>query len=215
MAFSSESLHSGIAGGCSAPRALVLCALLPIALSGCWTGRLIELGRLHESVVTFDDAALDGEDLRVDYTVEVADVRDEFQAKKRRSAAVPIAALAIHPPVQVDEVPVRRLSAGSRADREVPVDLVIGQRSRARSQGTGLLVAPMVLEIDREDDRHTGFRLCPNTAARCHGYLHSGTLYRDHIAWWVYPIAPLTVLVDLALIPIQLVTLPPMLFAAD
>jgi hypothetical protein len=196
-------------------RGLALAVFMVIAIPGCWTGRLIEWGRLRESVVTFTNAALDGEELRLDYTVEVSDANEQLRSIEERSATVGLAALVTRPEQPVDQFSIKRVSAGSRTGREVPIALAIGQRG-AWPEGTGgVLSAPMVLVVDEQDGRHMGFRLCPIAGDQCQGHLYSAALYRDHVAWWVYPIAPITAIVDLALIPAQAVTLPLLLYYGD
>jgi len=84
------------------------------------------------------------------------------------------------------------------------------------------------VEITEQSGRHVGFRVCPGDADRamtrvrvaenrndCLGYFYSAVLYDDHLAWWIYPLAPFTIALDVALIPIQLVTLPPLLLVSD
>lgn len=186
----------------------MLCALLLIAVPGCWTGRLIESGRLHESVVTYTSAALDSEALRLNYRVEVSDARGRPRSREERSATVALATLAARPERPVDETPVRRVPTGSHTGREVPVALVISRHDAAPVVVAGSPGIQMVLQVYEHDGRHAGFRVCSTTRTRCLGHFHSGALYRDHIAWWVYPVAPLTATVDLALLPLQAVTLP-------
>jgi len=84
------------------------------------------------------------------------------------------------------------------------------------------------VEITEHVGRHLDFRVCPGDSDRrmtrvstadaadlCLGPFHSAALYDDHLAWWIYPLAPITAAIDLALLPIQVVTLPPLLLLGD
>lgn len=170
---------------------------------------------MQESVVRYTAAAVDGENLRLDYTVEVVDARARRHSRERRSASLALADLTGPTEFPVDAFPVRRIPEGSRSGREVPIELVVVQRDGPRASTCCLLGSPVLMEIDEREGRHAGFRLCPTPNDPCEGYFHSASLHRDPIAWWVYPVAPFTVSVDLALFPIQVVTLPVLLVSGD
>jgi hypothetical protein len=193
---------------------LALAPGLLICLTGCWTGHLVEAGRMREEVVTYHAAAVDGERLRLDYTVERVDARQRPRGTKERSAIVAVADLAANPAYPVDAFPVERVSSGSRGGREIPV-MLVSSRNQTSPVVAGASSSSFVMEIDGQGVRHDGFRLCGTSGRGCVGHFHSAALHRDYIVWWVYPLAPLTLGVDAVLFPLQLVTMPPLLAVSD
>jgi hypothetical protein len=175
--------------------------LLSFLAAGCWSGHLFEMGRVRESVVAYHGAFSDGERLLLDYSVELADWRGRPLRHERRAAAVPVAALSAAPELPVDAFPLERVrlsEARSSEDRRLP--LVAADTADAPAG------APYVALLDG-DGRH-GFMLCA-AHDRCQAVFHSEALYRDRTAWWVYPILPFSVALDLALLPGQVIGVAP------
>jgi len=206
----------------SAGRGALLLALVAAALTaapGCWTGHLIEAGRRHESVSVYSSAALEQEALRLDYEVEISNSRGEPLSTSNRSARVALADLAAQPEWPVDEIRVDKLSpsAGNRPPTEEssPIALGVGPPNSTLASLGSSNPSDQVLVIDESGGRHTGFSLCPPTGTECQGRFHSEALYRNHIAWWVYPVIPFTIVVDVALLPFQVVTVPIMIATGD
>ena len=46
--------------------------LFSVVLTGCWTGHLMESGRLHESVLTYERVGIEADVVYVDYVAEIA-----------------------------------------------------------------------------------------------------------------------------------------------
>lgn len=238
-------------------------ATLAILGSGCWTGLLVESGRLHERVARYERISIDGEKLLLDYTVGLSrDARSNPSTSdrlERRAVLLRLADLFVTPPYTVDAFPLERIAAGSCGARTLPMRIVSrtdapGRRGvpsvdplRAifpvgreggedawplhRSVGaSGAGPRELFAEIAEHDGQHLGFRLCPLTTATeharfdtlparlerdCRGDFYSAALYEERFAWWIYPIAPISLAVDIALVPIQLITLPPLLVLSD
>jgi hypothetical protein len=194
---------------------IALLSVLLLGLPGCWTGHLIESGRVRESVLTYRGAALDGELLRLDYTVERIDARHDRKGPEERSALVALADLDAKPEHAVDAFPLRRIPPDERSDGEIPLIVVeAGSQATLASARSPDLGSPIV-EVDSTDGRHEGFRLCSEEGAPCPAHFHSGALTEHTLSWWVYPLAPFAVGVDLALLPLQALTLPPLLLLSD
>ena len=79
----------------------------------------------------------------------------------------------------------------------------------------GLRDARLSVRIKEEGNRHIGFDLCPARGETCLGFFYSAALYDDWIAWWAYPLAPFAIAIDISLLPIQVLTLPPLLAISD
>ena len=176
--------------------------LLSFVVAGCWSGHLFEMGRVRESVVAYHGAFSDGERLLLDYSVELADWRGRPLRHERRAAAVPVAALSAAPELPVDAFPVERMRlSGARSSDDRRLPLVAADTPDAAPG------APYVAVLGG-DGRHAGFLLC---AAHdlCRGVFRSEALYRDHTAWWVYPILPFSVALDLVLLPAQVIGVAP------
>jgi hypothetical protein len=217
---------------------------MAMTLSGCLTGTLIESGRLHERVSRYEHIAIDGHDLVLDYTVEISKSAAGTGAARgrseRRSAILSIKDLDTRPPYPTDAFPIRRVPPRPRV--ATPLQIRISSHG-AGDDSTGLLqpnsavsgapvssltpAAPKV-EVTERAGRHLGFRVCPGEVDRgmtrvrsvrqrndCLGFFYSAVLCDDHLAWWIYPRAPFTIAIDVALLPIQLVTLPPLLLVSD
>lgn len=191
---------------------------LTLTLSGCWTGQLIESARLHETVLTYERISLVGDELRVDYLAELtrdlSGNRIGPLATRLRAASFPIDALAHRPVHPVDDFPLRRIRPGSMSGTPLAIggnrDVRQSSLVEMNSQSGG-----MVANLAESEGRHLGFGLCHVAGEGCVGFFHSGALYRDRISWWVYPVAPFAIALDLALLPIQLFTLPPLIALSD
>lgn len=187
--------------GCSSRR-LGAAALLWLALPGCWTGRLFEAGRVRESVLEYRSAALEGDRLRVEYTAELDGL---FSSRREpRAALLPLAALRAQPPLPVDAFPVERVTPGSPASASPAPATRVPQPSRDD---------PELLRL--EPGPPSGFRLCRAAGGPCSARFYSAALYRDRTAWWVYPLLPLSVALDAALFPLQVVSVGPFFVLGD
>jgi hypothetical protein len=216
-------------------RSIVLCLSAWIA-TGCFTGELIESGRMHERVRSYERIAIVDATVYVDYTTEVATelprrntdwTIDTARSNKKRSATFPLAELTVRPERPVDTFPLLRIPYGRHEGRALPIAIESGSaeadgahfESHAPDPPDGLSAdaSPdsLVARIDAERGRHQGFGLCPATGGRCVGYFHSAALYDDPIAWWVYPIAPFAFAADIAVLPIHVVTLPILIAISD
>ena len=212
--------------------------VLALTLSGCLTGTLIESGRLHERVDRYERVGIAGSDLVVDYTVVIsrsaAETGSTPERTAKRSVMLSLDDLDARPTHPTDAFPLRR--APSRPGIVTPLALKVttgdhgdGSTTTRRRLGIGPdALDPPRVEITERLGRHLGFRLCSDeadrgvtrvsaieSADRCLGYFYSAALYDDHLAWWIYPLAPFAVAIDVALLPIQAVTLPPLLLLSD
>ena len=221
--------------------AMALAMATSMALSGCLTGTLIESGRLHERVSRYERIAIDGHDLVLDYTVEVSKSATGAGPapgrSKRRSAILSIKDLGARPPHPADAFPLQRVPVRPRIATPLQIrissDGVGDGSTRHRrtladvSDVSDWPDAPRA-EVIEHAGRHMGFRVCQGDADRamtrvrnvdtrddCLGYFYSAVLYDDHFEWWIYPLAPFAIAIDVALLPIQLVTLPPLLLVSD
>jgi hypothetical protein len=217
---------------------------MAVALSGCLTGTLIESGRLHERVLRYERIAIDERDLVIGYTVEVSKsatgTGSASGRRERRNAMLSIEELDARPPHPADAFPLRRLRSWPRSATPLTIRTSFddggGGSECTRSP---LSVASHVsdapdasegpqVEITERAGRHLGFRVCAGDTDRgmtrvstletpdhSLGYFYSAALYDDHLAWWIYPLAPFTFAIDIALLPIQVVTLPPLLLLSD
>lgn len=179
---------------------------LAAALSGCWTGRVYELGRLRESVVSYDRAALRKDRILLDYTVEIRGRDGVARERARRAVEIPRAALSARPEHAVDAFPLTRLEATDAARAGRP--LVLWREPAPPPDGNG----PFLALVPGEPGP-AGFLLCQQEL--CEGRFHSEALYRDHTAWWVYALVPFSAALDAALFPGQAVSLAPFFLLGD
>jgi hypothetical protein len=192
-----------------------LLALLMLGLPGCWTGHLIEAGRVQESVVMYRSASLGGETLRVDYTAERFDARRNRKGAAERSVLVTLEDLNAEPEYAVDAFPFQRIAPDERSADAMPLTVIdAGTRTPLASSRPAGRRSPIV-EVDSAGGRHTGFRLCSEEDASCPTHFRSGVLTDYQLSWWVYPLAPFALCVDAALFPLQALTLPPLLLLSD
>ena len=190
-------------------------ALVSAATSGCWTGRLIEVGRISEQVARYDRVVLVDDALHLDYRVTLTNARRETIGHGERSARIELAALAADPEWPVDTFPVEHDPTPAHGGQ----DLVITNETEDphfEVTPVATVGAPRVaLQIDSDDGRHAGFRICEAAAPDCAAHFHSGALHVHHMQWWVYPLAPFAAAIDLALVPAQLATWPWLILAGD
>jgi hypothetical protein len=215
----------------------VVLSLLTLTLSGCFTGTMIESGRLSESVLTYERISVEGDDLQLEYTVEITrgagDPDDRGTREATRRAAFPLSELEAIPAHPVDEFPLRRFR--KRADRGDVVPIVVTTRPNTASENERRMrpagvSGSWIAEVTDSDGRHLGFQLCATQPASgahpvgtessavegpCLDYFYSAALFDDPVAWWVYPVAPFAFALDLAVLPIQILTLPPLIFFSD
>jgi hypothetical protein len=191
----------------SSSRSLAIGALLLLAATGCWTGRVFEAGRVRESVLEYRSAALDGEQLHLEYTAELVGLVS--RCREPRAATLALAALRAQPEVPVDVFPLERVAPGGFAGRPLPLAAVAPGDPPAPAAGPELLV-----ELE-EDGRPRSVRLCPRAGASCLPPFYSAALYRDRTAWWVYPLLPFSAALDAALFPLSMVTVAPFFVLGD
>lgn len=185
-------------------------ALVTVAwlLAGCWTGRVYERGRIRESVLSYDQAMLDGDRIVVAYTVELVDADGALLETGRRIVGIPRGAIAAVPEVPVDAFPFEVLDADLGLEIQgQPIPLV--QESReADPRDTPWL------EVIAGQERPRGFYVNTGAAIR-DGFFRSEALYRDRTAWWVYVLVPFSAAVDVALLPLQVVSVAPFFVLGD
>ncbi len=187
--------------------ALLCAGALAATLCGCWSGRVFEAGRLRESVISYDRSFVGPDHIRLDYSVETTDAWGHARAPGRRAAIVPRAAITALPETPVDAVPVERIDPSDAPGpglRPAPV--------LAESPSSPLSTQEYV-ELIVADGQQQGFRLCKDGA--CEGLFRSQILYRDRTAWWVYPLLPFAGALDMALMPLQVISLSPFFLLGD
>ena len=146
------------------------------------------------------------DEIGLDYSVETTDARGHARAPGRRAAIIPRAALTTIAETPVDAVAVERIDPVAR-----------------RAPGSGRLRAGRVVVLAAVDEefvevivaagRQRGFRLCRDGA--CGGLFRSQILYRDRTAWWVYPLLPFSGALDIALTPLQVISVSPFFLVGD
>lgn len=193
---------------------LAAAALAALLAAGCWTGRLFEAGRLRESVISYDAVTLSGASLRIEYTVERSGRLPPAPSRGRRTASVPLAALSALPARPVDAFPVQR-GCDATPEHGVALRMVVGECPTTRRGDPEGATAPLLVAIATEAGRSPGLCICPLGGGACVGYLPSEALYRDATAWWVYPLIPVAVAIDVAVFPLQLVSLSPFFLVGD
>ncbi len=202
-----------------------------LMLSGCCTGSLIESGRRHYTVIEYSRVAMDGDTLRIDYSLARQGVSKPYADAETMTAELPFDSLLASPTLPVDELALEVQVSSWRNESALP--LVLNHRplpmGSVSANGHGQsradardLFQDRELEAwiesvpsDSEMGRPMGFRLCSSDGNVCHARFSSGTLSRDRIALWVYFFAPLTMMVDLGLLPAQIATLPILLAVSD
>jgi hypothetical protein len=194
---------------------LAATALAALSAAGCWTGRLFEVGRLSESVATYHAVTLSGGSLRIDYTVERFGRLLLVPSRGRRTASVPLAALSARPAYPVDAFPIQQQVRDTTREHGVPLRMVVGECPRTRGGEPEETTAPLVVAIPTEAGRGLGLCICSRAGGPCAGYLPSEALYRDGTAWWVYPLIPVAVAIDIAVVPLQLVSASPFFLVGD
>jgi hypothetical protein len=177
-------------------------------LPGCWTGRVYERGRIRESVLSYDRALLDGDRIRLEYSVELIDSNGVLLETGRRIVEIPRGAIAARPEVPVDAFPVEAIDPdGDVEGSGQPLSLV------QECPPADPTAAPC-LEVIAGHGRHRGFYLRTG-AVSPEGFFRSEALYRDRTAWWVYLLLPFSAALDLALLPLQVVSVAPFFVVGD
>lgn len=192
---------------CTRAAGLLLAASL-LLQSGCWTGRVYELGRVRESVWSYERAWLDRDQILLDYRVELADRHRRPRSRASRAVAIPRRALRAEPELPVDAFPVREIRAGRvEPGAATPLPVVEAQDAQRGVE------APF-LEVVAGETGVSGFRLCLD-AETCRRPFRSEALYRDRTAWWVYPLLPFSAALDVAFIPLHAIGLAPFFLMGD
>lgn len=175
---------------------------------GCWTGRVYERGRIRESVVRYESAVLEGDRIVVDYTVALVDANGDLLGTERRSAAIARDALGATPEIPVEAFPVEVIdgdAARKRGGR--PLALV-------RDDGCAPEGGAPWLDVVTGGGRDTALHLVTEGAGR-EGILRSEALYRNRTAWWAHLLAPFAAALDVAMFPLQVVSVAPFFIVGD
>lgn len=195
-----------------------------LACSGCFTGHLVESGRRHESLLRYDRVTAIGNELVIEYTATRSSEPPVLEATtepnsaplnaRPRAVAIPIDALASAPPIAVEDFPLRRLrlrrnGAERSTGRDVPLHRGSQSPTPQSSQWRDFI------EVDVKGNREQGLRVCDHKHDACGQRFNSETLYQSSLAWWVYPLVPLTVAIDVAVMPIHVITLPILVTTGD
>jgi len=193
-------------------RALVAVLMATTVLPGCWTGHLMESARRRESSLRYERAFLDGDRLYLEYDVAVRNRRGEELRRGERRAAVALSDLAARPELPIDELPVA-FDARRPPEPADPVPLVRGDARRppepadpvplVRGDVAPPSAATRRLRVVRADDRDAGLVLEVPGGVQPAGRLHSGSLTRDRTAPWAWPLLPLAVALDVAVLPLH------------
>ena len=221
-----------------ASNTLALVALL-LLTTGCLTGELIQSARMHERVRTYDRIAIVDQSIRLNYTSEIrSELPDEgedsdpmaIRAVRQRGATFVLSELTVRPEHPVDKFPLRRVAFGSAEGQALPV--TISNEATQSEQTLELDHSPtsldanhtptweahssgLIVRIDERRGKQQGFRVCSTNGAPCLGYFYSAALHDAPVAWWAYPVAPFTFVLDVVLTPFQIVTLPIMIALGD
>ena len=183
-----------MASSSSGARALAALLLACTALPGCWTGHLLESARRWESTLRYERAFRAGDRLYLEYDVAVRDRRGEELRRGRRRAVLALSDLAERPEHPIDELPVEFDARPAPGDAE-PVPLL-------RERG-GAPAAALVLRVVDGAERETGLTLeAPGDPATA-GRLHSGSLTRDRMAPWAWPLVPVALVLDAGVLPLH------------
>jgi hypothetical protein len=226
---------------------LVLVAYSVLMLSGCFTGNLIESGRHRYTVIGYSRVAMEGDILRIDYSLAREGISESYvhahpdahahseahalaQAQKA-TAELPFTSLFGSPTPPVDEVALDVQTSSRRNGSDFPLVLnhrtlpMLSESANEHGQSEAdvrKLFMHGELEAWIESvpsksgvGRPIGFRLCSSNGKLCYAQFSSGALARDRIALWIYLFAPLTIAIDLTLLPVQIATLPILLAVSD
>ena len=162
-----------------------------IAGLGCTTGQLLQAGRYHEEVTSYERAFLSVDRLLLEYVVEFGDRSGAKRGAARRAVALRLEDLRADPGIAVEDFPVQRLQLGESLGSETRPLAVI-------SRDTGNAANGRRLVVEVEGRRPVGFSLVDGEGSPAR--FHSGALYRPHYQWWVYPLLPFTAALDLVLL---------------
>jgi hypothetical protein len=177
----------------------MLCAW--IAGLGCTTGQLLQAGRYHEEVASYERAFLSADRLLLEYVVEFGDRGGAKRGSARREVALRLEDLRADPGIAVEDFPVQRLALGeSLGSGTRPLEVI------SRDPGKAVNGRGLVVEV--EGRRPVGFSLVDGEGSPAR--FHSGALYRPHYRWWVYPLLPFTAALDLLLLVPQVTLATPL-----
>jgi len=188
--------------GFSTRRAIALVAL---GTQGCLTGHLLDAARRREQPVAYREVFVDGDHLLLAYTALVTDDLGAPLARRERRAAIALADLR-RGDRTTDAFPVVRL----RDDASLPGQPV----ALAASDHGGRGRAPFLALERGADDRPVRFVL---HAAGEDPYppFYSAALTRTSTEAWVYPLLPLSLVVDVATDPVLLFFAPAVIVPGD
>ncbi|CAG0998055.1 hypothetical protein BURK2_02806 [Burkholderiales bacterium] len=187
-------------------RPVAMLAVACLGLAGCFTGRVAELGRVRESLAGYDAAALDGDRLLFDYTATLEGPTIGVGATAARRAAIPKHTLFVSPPPEVDRFPIERLDR----DRELEgarLPVVGAHEAPSAHRGAHLVL------LEGEDGR-LDLRLCVPDEP-CSERFHGAALSQSAMSWWVTPLFPFAFALDVALFPLQMVSVAPFFVFGD
>ena len=207
----------------SSPRrifAALLVSFAGLVSGGCFTGHLLEGGRLHESLVRYERATEVGDEVLIEYTAtqrNVPPVLDKAAAPtqtRTRVVAIPSDALFRNTHIAVDAFPLRRIPV-----RSVERERVAGRALPLRRSSEPVLVNRpsdgKFVRVEADERAEAGLRLCDAQRGKCSERFYSEALYRSSLAWWVYPLFPFAVAMDVAALPIHMITLPILVATGD
>jgi hypothetical protein len=161
---------------------------------------LLEVARIDERVLVYEQAQLTGDRLRVAYRVSLYDRNGRERSVARRAAVLQLADLRAEPAFAVEALPVEPVRADAVSSHGESVPIVPAAEAKPVS-------APRLV-VRSEGGRHTGFDLLSPGAPRAR--LESGALHRSRYAYWVYPLLPMTAALDLLLLVPELCASPPL-----
>jgi hypothetical protein len=181
-------------------------ALLVLALGseGCVTGHLFEAALRREQPFSYDNAAIEGDRLTLEYTALVTNDAGKVLARRERRAAISLAALR-RPDLPVEAFPVEHLPDDAPlAGRRLAIE--------ARDKEGDLR---SYLEVETAPDGRQVHFLLHDPEGGPYAPFYSNALTRTSTAPWVYPLLPLGAAVDLATFPILVAFFPIVLLAGD
>ncbi len=193
-----------MAGSTRGGKAWAALVLLTLGSEGCVTGHLLDAALLREQPLSYHDAFIEGDELRLGYTALVTNDAGKVRGRRERRAALSLAVL------RRGDFPVEAFPIEHLAD-----DAPLTGRRLALATQDGVGAAPAYLEIDAAPDgRETRFVLHDSDGGP-YAPFYSNALTRTSTAPWVYPLLPIGAAADLAVFPILVTFLPLMLLVGD
>lgn len=177
-----------------------LLALLSLSLApGCATPRLLEVSARTERAVSYRQAWTDGERLWLRYETERLDAHGRRVGGGVREASLALADTDPRQGTPIDALPIEHLEAS-----QIPLHGLEALAVASAPNGPG----PTLLVV-RAAGRHESFRLLHVPGQPEGASVPSGALVQRHTAWWAWPLLPLTLVYDAAVVPfVTLVSLP-------